>query len=774
MTDHLQNFIAHMRSVGCGPARESDVKEAWGRYIDREGDKRGTKKISYGIKIEGNFASGYVRDQKMGETFKWSSGSSKEWSSEEKAAWKKRRADAEREAEEALASRYMVMAKRAAEIWGGASKADKHPYLTKKGLSGIGAKYASEVTFETEDGTKRQYKNVLLVPLYKDGAVVNLQFIFQDGTKIPMDGAEITGCYGSVNKSRDMSVIYIAEGYATAHSVWDATEQPCIYAWNAGNLKAVAAVIRKKYPDAKIIIAADNDQWTEVRGKPFNVGVEKAKQAAVSVGGFVIAPDFPADDEQRGTDWNDFLLRYGKDEARIKLQAAGVNAELGAGTPLDAAHTDEQSPPSYLMDGPPIEAYEYYSSVEVAQAGNDWKHLLIANDEGKLKPSSVKNAMLILHHHEDYHGIFRYNRFCHQIMVMRCPKWEDASKFKAHRLEDVDITQAAASLESFGLSPDTARVHKAIEVVANLNTFHPAQEYFDGLQWDGIGRLDKWLSYYMGAEDDDPAYLAFAGKKWLTAAVKRTYQPGCKFDHVLVMEGKQGRGKSTALKVLATFGEIEESYFTDAITIADLQNKDTIQKLQGSIIVELAELAGFNKKEDEEIKRWITIQHDDCRLPYARTTTRFNRQFVLAATTNSYDYLKDPTGNRRYWPVKTGTIDLEALKKDRAQLWAEAVHYYKTGLYIGPSDEEMVMAAVAQHKRMAVDAWEQDVLRVINDNLLGRVGFKTEDVMAEMGMALRDRDWRAQRRVAGILQANGYENEIKWYEGKSQRLWVKP
>ena len=174
--------------------------------------------------------------------------------------------------------------------------------------------------------------------------------------------------------------------------------------------------------------------------------------------------------------------------------------------------------------------------------------------------------------------------------------------------------------------------------------------------------------------------MAFIGKKWLTAAVRRAFKPGCKFDHVLVMEGKQGKGKSTALKVLATFGhDVEESYFTDAIMIADIQTKDTIQKIQGSIIVELAELAGFNKKDDEEIKRWITLQHDDVRLPYARTTTRFNRQCVLSATTNSYDYLKDAIGNRRYWPVKTENIDLEALRADKTQLWAEAVYNFKPG-----------------------------------------------------------------------------------------------
>ncbi len=241
-----------------------------------------------------------------------------------------------------------------------------------------------------------------------------------------------------------------------------------------------------------------------------------------------------------------------------------------------------------------------------------------------------------------------------------------------------------------------------------------------------------------------------------------------------MIEGEQGRGKSEAMKILSTFGDdMEECYFTDGVTIADLSKDNTVQKMQGSVIVELAELAGFGKKDDQEIKRWLTLQYDDVRLPYARTVTRFLRQFVLAASTNEYEYLKDSSGNRRYWPTKSGNIDLKALKRDRKQLWAEAYWNYMDGLYIGPTENEMLLAKAAQEKRLAVDAWDDSVMQAIEKlKSVYHTAIKTEMVMQEMGLSLRDRDSRALGRVVNILKANGYESKVIWANGKSVRGWV--
>ena len=402
-----------------------------------------------------------------------------------------------------------------------------------------------------------------------------------------------------------------------------------------------------------------------------------------------------------------------------------------------------------------------------------WRAYLKVNEKGEIIRGSLQNIIVVLTYHHLLKDVFRLNDFQKEIFIAACPPWEDQEEFYIRRLDDNDITNAAAWIENEGLSPDRNKVFSAIAVVAENNKFHPAREYFSQLVWDNTPRLEKWLSFYLGAEDDEPEYLAFIGKKWLTAAVKRVYEPGCKFDHVLVMEGTQGRGKSTALEYMATFGHGHtETYFTDNIKISDIQNKDTILLLQGSILVELAELAGFNKKDDEEIKGWITLKQDRCRKPYERTITVFKRQFVLSATTNNYDYLKDPTGNRRYWPFKSSALDLEAIKRDREQLWAEAVHLYKSGLYIRPTEEEMELALVAQDKRRSVDTWEDDVLKAAND--LGPKkyeGFKVRDIYRNLGVPLREQDFKSTRRITTILQINGYENSVARIDGKSMRVW---
>lgn len=754
MSKHLPDFVDFMSKNGCQPARSSDIKPS-GKIIrfQIDGDKSGSRNGRCTLWDEGDFATAWFMNMREGVKYTWHSKAKRKFTDEERREWAKKIEADKRAREEERQQGYIDAANKSQWIWSNAIKGD-HAYLQKKGISGAGT---------------RVYKGALLVPAYKSGKLTSLQFISAQGEKRFLTGGEIEGAYGSLG--RDVGDIYICEGFATAASVFEATGKATIWAFNAGNLEHVALSIRKKYPESRLILAADNDQWTSTG----NVGVEKAKKVAMMVNGFIVWPEFPADDPDKRTDFNDLHVTEGLDRVKERLsQAEKVgDRDGGSGVPDSdslAASEDSTVPPSWFNEIPLPEP-EYHS--RELESVEDWKSLVICDHKGNPVKTSLKNNILYLQHHPKYKGIFRYNEFSHQIMVTRCPVWDDEDAFRVHTVTDVDISQTASSLESLGMSPDRTRVHNAIEVVANKNSFHPAQDYFNALEWDGKERLNNWLSYYLGAEDDEAEYLAFIGKKWLVAAVKRVFKGGCKFDHVLVMEGKQGRGKSTALKVLATFGDdVEESYFTDAITIADIQSKDTIQKIQGSIIVELAELAGFNKKDDEEIKRWITLQHDDIRLPYARTTTRFKRQYVLSATTNGYDYLKDPTGNRRYWPCKTGTIDLEALKKDRKQLWAEAVHWYKQGLYVGPTPEEMLLAEKAQEKRRSIDAWENDVVSALS-NMALKPDIKTEDIMREMGLGLKDRDYKAQRRVSGIMQGLGYESKPKRIGATVQRVWEK-
>ena len=246
----------------------------------------------------------------------------------------------------------------------------------------------------------------------------------------------------------------------------------------------------------------------------------------------------------------------------------------------------------------------------------------------------------------------------------------------------------------------TKTAFEAVQVAAQRHAFHPVRDYLGGLKWDGTPRLDAWLTTYLGAEASD--YGRFVGRSFLVAAVARVMHPGCKMDTVLVLEGEQGSMKSTAVAALA--GE----WFTD--TPIFIGSKDAMQALHGKWIVELAEMDAVIRAEPSGSKAFFTSSTDDFRPPYGRRTEHHPRQCVFMGTVNLDAYLKDSTGNRRYWPVRCGAIDMDGLKRDRDQLWAEAVERYRSGeRWWAETDKEVAFCRAEQELRFLVDALELDV-----------------------------------------------------------------
>ena len=248
-------------------------------------------------------------------------------------------------------------------------------------------------------------------------------------------------------------------------------------------------------------------------------------------------------------------------------------------------------------------------------------------------------------------------------MLMRRPPWDGAGDFCPRSIRDDDFFMLAANLEYCDISVSKDTAADAAIRVAKEQSINPPREYLSRLRWDGTPRLDTWLTYYLGADEQPPEYLALVGSKWLIGAVSRVFDPGCKFDSVLILEGTQGIGKSMALRSLSTFNG--QDFFLDSV--GDIRSKDTLMTMQGKLIVEIAELASFRKSENEEIKAFITRQVDEYRPPYGRTVLRRPRYFVLAGSTNELEegYLTDDTGNRRYWPVKCGSIDAASVGSRR-------------------------------------------------------------------------------------------------------------
>ena len=228
--------------------------------------------------------------------------------------------------------------------------------------------------------------------------------------------------------------------------------------------------------------------------------------------------------------------------------------------------------------------------------------------------------------------------------------------------------------------------------------FDPVRDYLDGLRWDGKKRIDSWLVQYCRAKDT-PLNRAI-GRKMLVAAVRRIRDPGCKFDYIVVLEGKQGVGKSTMLRVLAG-----EENFSDS-GILGLPKREQQAAIQGIWIYEVAELEGLYKSDVTKIKLFASKTVNMARPAYGRTRVDRLRRYIFVATTNDNAYLKDTTGNRRFWPVEVGVIDFDGVRKDRDQLLAEASVVEATGEALVIPELLWPDVALQQDARMGIDPWE--------------------------------------------------------------------
>lgn len=222
-------------------------------------------------------------------------------------------------------------------------------------------------------------------------------------------------------------------------------------------------------------------------------------------------------------------------------------------------------------------------------------------------------------------------------------------------------------------------MHQAAELVAVKHSFHPVRNYLNALAWDGTPRLDTWLSYYLGVERLNAKapiggdYVDAIGRMFLISAVARIFEPGCQCDYALVLEGEQGNLKSSACTVLGG------PWFSDHLPDLHANEKDVSQHLNGKWIIEIPELSALLKADAAAIKSFISRRVERYRRSYGRRDMFEPRQCIFIGTTNEATYLRDPTGGRRFWPVKVLSVDLAALRHDRDQLWVEAVHRYRQG-----------------------------------------------------------------------------------------------
>jgi predicted P-loop ATPase len=336
-----------------------------------------------------------------------------------------------------------------------------------------------------------------------------------------------------------------------------------------------------------------------------------------------------------------------------------------------------------------------------------WRQLLICRETKRgPKPEPIlANVLTSFRHAPEWDDVLGFNEFTQQVVTQRPTPW---GKPLGTPWTDTDDSLAAEWMQKeAGIFVGSATVREAAETVAHENSFHPVREYLENLVWDGVPRIGSWLVTHLGCADSQ--FARAVGRCWLISAVARIFRPGCQVDYVLLLEGPQGIKKSSALRAL-----VGDQWFTDHIS--DLGSKDSRIDLLGKLVVEMSEMAAMRRAEIERVKAFITARTDHFRLPYGRRAVDVPRQNVFAASTNDEQPFVDSTGNRRFWPVRCGRIDVDAIRHDRDQLFAEAHFCFKAGeSWWLDAPELNRLAREEQEQRYEEGVWDSLILDWIED-----------------------------------------------------------
>lgn len=353
-------------------------------------------------------------------------------------------------------------------------------------------------------------------------------------------------------------------------------------------------------------------------------------------------------------------------------------------------------------------------------------------------------------------------------------------------LNDTSLRDLRMSMHELGCKAKVDLVESGVKWMADRNKQHPLRLYLDDVEkkWDGTPRIDSWLPTYVGAKDD--AFSRAAGRAWMIMAIRRVRKPGCLARTMLVLEGPQDVGKSTVFRILAG-----EPYYSDSLPIG-AEPKVVIEECVGKWIIECAELERKTKKQVGEIRTFVSRISDTARVAWGRTAQTVPRQFVLAGTTNASKYLIDKSGNARFWPIKTGRVDLDALRSDRDQLWGEAAHFERKGeqhwLTGGLADLAAKVAAKREVNTPLEDRWtellnnapagfapSEELWRAVG---LENAGQRNQNHNDSLGDATHKRGWlfRQKRRngpkVSGYVSPGSDVAAARWlkYDGRKLAL----
>jgi predicted P-loop ATPase len=347
------------------------------------------------------------------------------------------------------------------------------------------------------------------------------------------------------------------------------------------------------------------------------------------------------------------------------------------------------------------------------------------------------------------------------ILLRRITSYGAMEPIPSRHVTDNDATALQERMQLAGMKTiGKDAIHAAIDLRAAECAYHPVRDYLTSLRWDGTPRLDTWLAAYLGV--DNTPYAAGIGRMFMVAMVARIVHPGCKADYMLVLEGPQGARKSTACAILGG------NWFSDSLP--DIRSgKDVPQHIRDKWLIEVPELSALEKSEANALKAFLTRQVEQYRPSYGRREVVEPRQCMFIGTTNKTAYLRDETGGRRFWPVKVGDIDTDALKRDRDQLFAEAVHLFQAGAAWWPDGAfEAEHIRPQQDARREPDAWESAIVDWVSvqDRVL------LQDVACgALALDLKSIGTSVHHRITAILREQGWERGPRGTGGK--RWWTR-
>ena len=528
-------------------------------------------------------------------------------------------------------------AERARKLWSRAREHGRTPYLDRKGIDRVGA---------------RVMRDSLVVPIYSiERKLVGLQFIQADGEKRFLTGTPKQGAFsivGELDVDGDDVVIGLAEGYATAVSIYMATGWPVLVCFDAGNLQPVATAWREQHDDHRMVVCCDDDH-----GQRKNPGKSKGIDAAKAVRGAWCWPIFRHRADR--TDFNDLHAEQGLDAVREIVVGAAKRAR-----------------------------------------GGKWRQQLTYSKRSGGYKANQHNVALILERDPAWAGLLRLDSFANRIVMTREPPFGGTRR----EVTDAELSEIAAWFGhpySYDMSVSQSLAAETVSMVATRYAYHPVCEYLDALEWDGVPRVDGLFTAFFGGADDD--YTLAVSRLFMLSCVARVRHPGCKVDTMVVLEGSQGLGKSSGIREL-----VGPEWFMD--TSQPFGDKDFYQALAGKWVIELAEIAALSKPDVNKVKAGLSAQKDTYRPSYGRVARDYPRQCVFVGTTNESEYLRDHTGARRFLPVRAGFVDRSGLRQNRDQLWAEASVRYREACERGESWWQVPESAQEeQDARYQDDPW---------------------------------------------------------------------